>query len=186
MRSKRSSSPGGDNIENRVKTGGEVTMKKIVRNAVVVYSLGVSPVLPAYDAALAEKFHQLFSQAKGAETGEALQLMGVETFIDDLKAGRDFLVVDIRTPAETAVLGLTIPSSIKIPLDSLFKNESLERIPVDRPVVIVCKSGIRATAAGVSLRHLGFDNVYVLSGGFQALSRYYGTGQAYPEDKIER
>ncbi|NKB36057.1 MAG: hypothetical protein GKR93_02660 [Gammaproteobacteria bacterium] len=52
-------------------------------------------------------------------------------------------------------------------------------MPIDKPVIIICKSGARATAVGTSLRHLGFDNVFILNGGFRGLSSYYGTSQAY-------
>jgi rhodanese-related sulfurtransferase len=54
----------------------------------------------------------------------------------------------------------------------LFAPASLARIPVDAPVVVICKSGTRATAAGTALRHIGFDNVLSLKGGFKALSDY--------------
>ena len=46
-------------------------------------------------------------------------------------------------------------------------------------MIIVCKSGARATAVGTSLRHIGFDNVYILKGGFQGLANYFGPKQAY-------
>ena len=39
--------------------------------------------------------------------------------------------------------------------------------------------GARAAAVGTALRHIGFDNVYILKGGFQALAAYYGPRQAY-------
>jgi rhodanese-related sulfurtransferase len=32
---------------------------------------------------------------------------------------------------------------------------------------------------GTALRHIGFDNVYILKGGFQALAAYYGPREAY-------
>jgi rhodanese-related sulfurtransferase len=36
-------------------------------------------------------------------------------------------------------------------------------------------------AAGTALRHVGFDNVYILQGGFQGLTAYYGAKEAYPQ-----
>jgi rhodanese-related sulfurtransferase len=41
-------------------------------------------------------------------------------------------------------------------------------------VVVLCKSGARATAAGTALRHIGFEHVYVLKGGYKALIAYMG------------
>jgi rhodanese-related sulfurtransferase len=42
----------------------------------------------------------------------------------------------------------------------------------------MCLSGTRATAAGTALRHIGFDNVYILKGGFKALTGYLGPKEA--------
>jgi rhodanese-related sulfurtransferase len=64
-------------------------------------------------------------------------------------------------------------------VNELFKSDNLDKIPTDKPVVIVCKSGARATAVGTALRHIGFDNVYILKGGFQGLSSHFGAKQAY-------
>jgi rhodanese-related sulfurtransferase len=50
-------------------------------------------------------------------------------------------------------------------------------------VVIICKSGTRATAVGTALRHIGFDNVYILKGGLMALSKYLSPKTANPESK---
>jgi rhodanese-related sulfurtransferase len=38
--------------------------------------------------------------------------------------------------------------------------------------VIVCKSGTRAFAVGTALRHIGFDNVSILKGGYMSLNKY--------------
>jgi rhodanese-related sulfurtransferase len=45
-------------------------------------------------------------------------------------------------------------------------------------VVIVCLSGTRASAAGTALRHIGFENVYILKGGFKALAGYLDPKEA--------
>jgi len=37
---------------------------------------------------------------------------------------------------------------------------------------------VRATAAGTALRHIGFENVYILKGGFKALTDYMGPKEA--------
>ncbi len=54
----------------------------------------------------------------------------------------------------------------------LFAWESLERIPQDRTVVVLFKSGTRATAASVALRHVRFPKVFFLAGGSKAVSDY--------------
>ena len=65
-----------------------------------------------------------------------------------------------------------------IPINELFTPANLDLIPTDKTVVVVCKSGTRATAAGTALRHIGFENVYVLKGGFKALVGYMGPKEA--------
>ena len=63
-------------------------------------------------------------------------------------------------------------------MNELFTEANLARIPTDKAVVVLCKSGTRATAAGTALRHIGFENVYVLKGGFKALTGYLGPVEA--------
>jgi rhodanese-related sulfurtransferase len=95
---------------------------------------------------------------------------------------KDIVTLDVRTPAETAVFSLTLENSLNIPVDQVFMKQNLDLIPADKVVVVICKSGARATAVGTSLRHIGFDKVYILTGGFQALSSYYGPAQAYEKN----
>lgn len=149
----------------------------------LIFCLSISTLLSfstvAYDKAMAEHFSKLFSGIKGADASKALHYVSAETFVQDLKVKKDLLVIDVRTPAETELISMAIPNSIEIPANEIFDAKNLDRIPTDKPVFIVCKSGARATAVGTSLRHLGFDNVFILNGGFQGLSTYYGTVQAY-------
>ena len=76
-----------------------------------------------------------------------------------------------------------LPDNLTISVDQIFKPENLSKIPTDKPIMVICQSGVRATAVGTALRHIGFDNVYILKGGLKALGSYYGPKQAYPADK---
>lgn len=130
---------------------------------------------------MANSYAKLFSSVDKAEAGKALHFIKPEAFAKDISKGKEVIAIDVRTPAETSVFTLSLPNSLIIPVNELFSQKNLDRIPTDKPVVILCKSGARATAVGTALRHIGFDNVYILKGGFQALSSYYGTKQAYPK-----
>lgn len=132
----------------------------------------------SYDKALAESYAKLFAPVQGAAAGKALHLMAPDAFVEKVKTQAPLAVLDIRTPAEAAIYSITLPDAQVIPLDVLFTEASLERIPTDKPVVLVCASGTRAAAAGTALRHIGFDNVYVLKGGFKALTAYLGAKEA--------
>lgn len=89
-----------------------------------------------------------------------------------VKAKEPLVVLDVRTPAETDVYDVTLPGALMIPINELFTPANLARIPTDKTVVVLCLSGARATAAGTALRHIGFENVYILKGGYKALVAY--------------
>lgn len=126
----------------------------------------------AYDEGMAEGYAKLFEPVAGMKTGKAFHMMKTEVFLDKVKAGAPIITLDIRTPAETSVFGSTLPGSLNIPINELFTPEKLAQIPTDKQVVVVCASCTRAMAAGTALRHIGFENVFILKGGFKALSGY--------------
>ncbi|MEZ5540571.1 MAG: rhodanese-like domain-containing protein [Pseudomonadota bacterium] len=132
----------------------------------------------SYDKALAASYATLFAPVQGAAAGKALHLMPPDVFVAKVKAQEPLAVIDIRTPAETAFYSMTLPDSLVIPTNELFTEPSLDRIPTDKTVVIICASGTRAAAVGTALRHIGFDNVYVLKGGFKSLTAYLGVTEA--------
>jgi len=126
----------------------------------------------AYDAEGAAAFARLFAAVQGEKAGKALHLIPPDAFVERIKKGEHLVALDIRTPAETRIYGMTLPATLAIPLHTLFAPENLARIPTDRTVLVVCKSDTRATAAATALRFIGFDNVYVLKGGLKGLTDY--------------
>jgi len=132
----------------------------------------------SYDSVMAESYAVLFSTVTGAGAGKALHMMPPDVFLNKVKAKEPLVVVDVRTPAETGVYSVTLPGSLRIPISELFTETSLAQIPTDRDVVILCMSGTRAALAGTALRHVGFDNVHILKGGFKALAGYMGPKEA--------
>jgi len=121
---------------------------------------------------LAESYAKLFEPVAGMKTGKALRLMKTDVFVDKVKAGAPIITLDIRTPAEMSVFGSVLPGALTIPINELFTPEKLAQIPTNKDVVVLCASCTRAMAAGTALRHIGFENVYVLKGGLKALSAY--------------
>lgn len=139
----------------------------------------VSTAAQAYDRELAHSYQQLFAGVKGPSAGQALGLMSPGAFISAAKAGKAMVALDIRTEAEMSVYGLTLPGALSIAADQVFEPDNLAKLPRDKPVVVVCKSGARATAVGTALRHAGFDNVLILKGGFKGLSAFLGPKEAH-------
>jgi len=132
----------------------------------------------SYDSAMAKSYATLFAPIKGAGAGKALHLMKPDAFLNKVKARESLVALDVRTLAEIGVFTSILPGSLMIPMNELFTEANLARIPTDKTVVVLCKSGTRATAAGTALRHIGFENVYVLKGGFKALIAYMGPKEA--------
>ena len=132
----------------------------------------------SYDADMAKSYANIFAPVKGAGAGKALHLMKPDAFLNKVKAKESVVVLDVRTPAEVVVVTSILTDSLPIPINELFSEANLARLPTDKTVVVLCKSGTRATAAGTALRHIGFENVYILKGGYKAMINYMGPKEA--------
>lgn len=140
----------------------------IVAVIIVLFSSNIL----SYDQQMADSYYRLFQPVAGAKAGKALHLMPPDVFIESIKQGKQLVTLDVRTPAESGIYSMTLPGSLAIQISELFKFNNLQKLPTDKPLVIVCLSGVRATAAGTALRHIGFNNVYILKGGFKGLTGY--------------
>jgi len=145
-------------------------MRKWVVSVAVL--LGFSGLSGAIDWELAKKYDQMFSQFTQEALAKSPCRMSVKKLLDMIKKGEEVVLIDIRTPAEASVVGLTFKNSMHIPMNEIFKEENLKKIPTDKPVVLVCHSGARALATTVALRSIGFNNVYALKGGIVKLANY--------------
>ncbi len=78
----------------------------------------------------------------------------------------DALVLDIRDTGEFN--GGRIPKSKNIPLAEIDKRlDEISRFK-DKPVIVTCRTNMRASSAVRLLKQRGFVNVYQLAGGFVA------------------
>lgn len=71
-----------------------------------------------------------------------------------------------------------IINAVNIPLSEI--RNRIEEIPTDKPVYIHCRSAQRSYNASVLLGHLGFENIYNMSGSFLGICFY-----EYFRDKSE-
>ena len=76
----------------------------------------------------------------------------------------DFQLIDVREPYEYDIANL---GGTLIPLSIL--TEKTDLIAKDKQVVVHCKSGGRSAKAIAQLEALGFDNLWNLSGGMEAM-----------------
>jgi rhodanese-related sulfurtransferase len=75
-------------------------------------------------------------------------------------------VLDVRSPAEFETVH--IPGSYNVPLDTLREHREELLAHLDEDVVLVCRSGARATQAEESMAGVGLPHLRVLSGGILA------------------
>ena len=133
-------------------------MKKIIL-MVVMFLIAASSAW-AYDTMMAESYDQYFEPFSGKATSKSLHMIKTADFVKDVRAGKLF-VIDVRTPGETGIFGITVPESVALPMDQVFKAENLAKLPTNGKIVIVCKAGHRSMAISTALRHIGFNKVWV-------------------------
>jgi sulfate permease, SulP family len=79
--------------------------------------------------------------------------------------GRPY-IIDVREPREYSQGH--IAESKLIPLPQLLSAEV--KLPADKQIVLVCRSGRRSRRAAAALQHIGCMNVQILQGGMLAWS----------------
>lgn len=146
-------------------------MKRRILALVTLALVGLGGPAAAYDAELARKADALLSKMdQKALAGSACKI-SAEALLQAMRNGEKVTLLDVRTPAEARVVAMTYPGTLQIPLDRLFQPESLDRLPADGKLVVVCHSGNRAAAAAVMLRAAKVDNAVFLNGGLIALTQ---------------
>jgi rhodanese-related sulfurtransferase len=98
--------------------------------------------------------------------------LDARTLAERLAAGNGPRVLDVRTPAEFE--SVHIPGAYNVPLDTLKEHRDEIRGHLDTDVVLVCRSGQRASQAEQALAAAGLPNVHVLEGGMLAWERSGG------------
>lgn len=97
---------------------------------------------------------------------KATRTIDPATLRDLLDTGRGPRMLDVRTPAEFETSH--IPGAYNVPLDLLREHRGELLAHIDEDVVLVCRSGTRATQAGQTLAAAGLPNLKVLDGGILA------------------
>lgn len=163
----------------------KTVIRKLLTLSIMTMIFVISSPSWSYDMDAAQAYGEMFANVKGAACGKHLHLLPADKLITKIKKQEPLVVLDIRTPRELSTIGVTLPGTLNIPLDQLFTPKSLGALPTDRPVFVMCQSGIRSTAAATALRHIGFNNVFVVKGGLKAMINYLGPKQAYAPVKPE-
>ncbi|MCW2707167.1 MAG: adenylyltransferase/sulfurtransferase MoeZ [Frankiales bacterium] len=104
----------------------------------------------------------------GAVSAEAMEAaIGSTILATELKEkmdrGDDFLLVDVREPAEWEIM--QIPGAVLIPKGEILNGNALSELPQDREIVLYCKSGIRSAESLAALKAAGLGNSVHVQGG---------------------
>ena len=87
-----------------------------------------------------------------------------------IQNNQDVYLLDVRQPEELDVT--KISGSINIPLVEIFESQNIkEIIPDDKPVIVICGSGNRATIATYELAKYNID-FQILEGGMKSWDVY--------------
>jgi molybdopterin/thiamine biosynthesis adenylyltransferase/rhodanese-related sulfurtransferase len=108
----------------------------------------------------------------GSESDAAVEAAAGSTITAaELKAmfdrGDDFLLVDVREPAEFDIV--RIPGSVLIPKGDI--PAKLAELPLHKPIVLHCKTGVRSAESLATLKNAGFATATHLQGGVIAWVR---------------
>jgi rhodanese-related sulfurtransferase len=145
-------------------------------------SLVFAASVSAYNAAKAEQFHAFYSHMTQKACANSTLFVKADDVMKMLRENKAVTLLDVRTDAEAGVVALAAPNALHIPMERLFEKTSLDRLPSDRPILIVCHSGTRAVMAAVSLKMTGIKNVQVVKGGIVALANADSTKNAPAKD----
>ncbi len=100
----------------------KTTMRKFML-LVVMFFVATSGAW-AYDKMMAESYAQFFKPFSEKATSKSLHMVKTADFVKGVSAEKLF-VVDVRTPGEFGVYGITIPGSVAIPMAQVFKAKYL-------------------------------------------------------------
>jgi rhodanese-related sulfurtransferase len=84
-------------------------------------------------------------------------------------SGKDVVILDVRTPAETAKG--KIAGAIEIDVRSADFKEKIKALDQEKTYLVYCQSGKRSAAACNVLSKEGFKEMYNLLGGYREYSK---------------
>jgi rhodanese-related sulfurtransferase len=95
--------------------------------------------------------------------------VNAKEFHELMHGRKECLVIDVRTPQETAA-GV-LPGALKININDAAFDQQVSRLEREKPVFVYCRSGARSSSAMQKMKAMGFKEVYNLAGGIMAWQR---------------
>ena len=106
-------------------------------------------------------------EASEAVKGSTISVTELADMLDERESGdRDFLLVDVREPAEWDIV--SIPGAELIPKGQFLSGAALSDMPQDKSIVVHCKAGVRSAEVLAVLKDAGFADAVHVGGGIVA------------------
>ncbi len=119
---------------------------------------------PPYNSAM-DPLHNAANVIRNKQSGQARALTPLEVK-QKLASGEDFILLDVRSPAEWQAQRIEAKQVRLIPLPELRRR--IAELPRDKEIVTVCRTSIRAYQAQRILDGAGFKNVKLMDGSLAA------------------
>ena len=143
-------------------------MKKTLLSTLTFALLSVSA--HAYDDTKAKELNTFYSHMTQKACADSKLFIEADEVMKLLTGKKEMTLLDVRTDGEASVIALSGDNALHMPISELFKKENLNKLPTDKPIMVVCHSGTRATLAAIGLKRIGFEKVHVVKGGLIALA----------------
>jgi rhodanese-related sulfurtransferase len=107
-------------------------------------------------------FKSLFSRSTESPTQSKVKHISAAQLNDLIKAGEEFVLVDVRSPMEYQYEG-HVRGARLLPLQALSRRT--DELPKDKTIVCICRSGNRSYFACEQLASAGFEDVVNVNDG---------------------
>ncbi|SRX54392.1 putative adenylyltransferase/sulfurtransferase MoeZ [Aequorivita sp. CIP111184] len=105
-----------------------------------------------------------FTACKDHSIAQDIKILTPQEFHDSIIKNKDIQLVDARTEAEFEEGHLQDALNIDV-LETNFNTEA-EKLNLEKPVYVYCRSGKRSAKAALILKDLGFKEIYDMQGGY--------------------
>ncbi|AFL80149.1 Rhodanese-related sulfurtransferase [Aequorivita sublithincola DSM 14238] len=104
-----------------------------------------------------------FTACNDSSVAQEIHLLSRQEY-HDVTAKKDVQLVDVRTPEEFAEGHLDNAKNINV-LETDFITQA-EKLNLDEPIYLYCRSGKRSAKAALILKDVGFKEIYDMNGGY--------------------
>jgi hypothetical protein len=125
---------------------------------------------PIFVIALVAVAIVFFIAFKGIRQSTGYSNADVKLFGEKIKTEVNFVLLDVRTPAEVAQG--SIKGSQNIDVSAADFKEKIAVLDKDKTYLVYCRSGARSVRACNIMSENGFKNLVNLQGGYQAWTSY--------------